>query len=407
MLDSVLRLRAFETLRHRSFRLLCYGQVFATLGSWMDEVTRGWLIYELTDSPLQLGLVRGIQAIPLLLLSPIAGSVADRFPRRTQLVIAQVANGLIYVVTAVLVFSHLIVPWHVYVMAVLVGSVQVFQQPSRAAMVADTVPPEYITNAIGFNSVVFNVSRSIGPAIAGGLIVFAGTGGAFVVQAAFLFFSSYLTLKIPPSAPPTHRHRESFARSIVSGWQFSLRSEPVRAGLLCTMLAGLMIVPFTALLPVFARDLLAIGADGQGLLLTAMGLGALVSAAMIANAGHRLPRGLMMLLATMAYGLSVVVFALSSSFALSMAMMALAGLCHVHSNGLVQTVIQSYSPPEYRGRTLAIFSLNQVLITLGALLLGSLATAFGPRTAMALMGATGFAAMLAMYVAMPRARAIR
>ena len=171
-LHALARLRAFETLRYRNFRLVCYGQVLATMGLWMDEVTRGWLMYELTDSPLQLGLARGIQAIPLLLLSPIAGSVADRYPRRTQLMLSQVANGLLYVVTALLVFLHLVRPWHVYVLAVLVGIVQVFQQPSRAAMVTDTVPPEYMTNAIGFNSVVFNVSRSLGPAIAGGLIVF-------------------------------------------------------------------------------------------------------------------------------------------------------------------------------------------------------------------------------------------
>ena len=117
--------------------------------------------------------------------------------------------------------------------------------------------------------------------------------------------------------------------------------------------------------------------------------------------------GLMMLVATMGYGLAVVVFALSHSFVLSMAMMAMAGLCHVHSNGLVQTVIQSHSPPEFRGRTLAIFSLNQVLITVGALLLGALADNLGPREAMAIMGATGFVAMLAMYFAMPYAREIR
>jgi predicted MFS family arabinose efflux permease len=173
------------------------------------------------------------------------------------------------------------------------------------------------------------------------------------------------------------------------------------------MIAAFFIVPFTTLLPVFARDVLVIGANGQGWLLTAMGLGALVSAALIANAGHQLRRGMLMLVSTMGYGLAIVVFASSHWFALSLAMMAVTGLCHVHSNGLVQTVIQSYSPPEYRGRTLAIFSMNQVLITLGAVVLGSLAGALGPRPAVALMGTCGFLAMATLYFAMPRAREIR
>jgi MFS family permease len=406
---ALLRVRAFEALRYRGFRLLSYGQVFATMGAWMDEVTRGWLIYQLTDSALQLGLVRGIQAVPLLLLSPLAGSVADRYSRKVQLVIAQAANGLIYAVTALLVFTNLIEPWHVYVLALLVASVQVFQQPSRAAMVSDTVPAEFLTNAIGLNSVIFNVSRSLGPALAGGLIVLWGTAGAFSVQAVFLFLATAWTAMIPAPAHAAGRkaRRESFAQSIVAGWKFSWQSEPVRAGILCTMLAALFIVPFTTLLPVFARDLLGVGANGQGLMLTGMGIGALASAALIANAGHKLPRGMLMLVSTMAYGLAIVAFAGSQWFALSLVLMVVTGLCHVHSNALVQTVVQSYSPPEFRGRTLAIFSLNQVLITVGAVILGALAGSVGPRWAVAIMGAAGFAAMLAMYAAMPKARHIR
>ena len=122
----LVQLRAFEALRHRDYRLLWYGQVFGSMGTWMDQVTRGWLIYELTDSALQLGLVRGIQAIPFLLLSPIAGSAADRYPRKVQVVCAQFASGFLYAVTAALVLGGLIRPWHVYVTAFLMACVQVF-----------------------------------------------------------------------------------------------------------------------------------------------------------------------------------------------------------------------------------------------------------------------------------------
>ena len=405
----LLRLRAFEALRHRSFRLLSLGQVFANLGIWMDEVTRGWLIYELTGSVLQLGLVRGVQAIPMLILAPIAGGAADRYSRRTLLVIAQCANSVVYATTALLVVTRLIEPWHLYATAVLVGAAQVFQQPARAAMTSDIVPIELLTNAIGLNSIIFNGSRSIGPALAGAMIVLWGTAGAFSVQSLFLILAALCTARIPLAALIARhaRRRESFARSIVEGWKFSWRSEPVRAGLLCTMLASFLIAPFTTLLPVFARDLLNVGATGQGLLLTGMGIGALVSAGVIAGAGHRLPRGLLMLVATMGYGIAIILFAASPWFALSFAMMALAGLCHVNSNALVQTVIQSHSPPELRGRTMALFNMNQILITLGAAVLGALAGVLGPRWAMAAMGAAGFAAMVAMYFGMPRARRIR
>lgn len=132
------------------------------MGTWMDEVTRGWLIYELTNSAVQLGLVRGVQAIPFLLLSPVAGSAADRYSRKTQVVVAQIVNGLVYAATAMLIFTGQIKPWHVYVTAFLMAIAQTFQQPGRASMIADAVPPAYLTNAIGLNAMIFNVSRSTG-----------------------------------------------------------------------------------------------------------------------------------------------------------------------------------------------------------------------------------------------------
>jgi MFS family permease len=162
-LDALLRLRAVEALRHREFRLLWYGNVFSSMAMWMDQVARGWLIYELTNSPLQLGLVRGIQAIPFLLLSPVAGSAADRYSRKTQVLVAQVADGMLFAALALLIITGAIQPWHVYVTALAMASVQTFQQPARASMVADAVPPDCLTNAIGLNAVVFNIARSTGP----------------------------------------------------------------------------------------------------------------------------------------------------------------------------------------------------------------------------------------------------
>ncbi len=413
LLDRLLHLRAFEALRYREYRLLFYGQVFVSMGTWMDEVTRGWLIYELTNSAVQLGLVRGVQAIPFLLLSPVAGSVADRYSRKTQMIAAQVLNGLVYAATALLIFTGQIKPWHVYVTAFLMAVSQAFQQPARGSMMADAVPLSYLTNAIGLNAIVNNVSRSIGPALAGVVIAVFGTGGAYSVQAVFFLLATVWTgqLHLVRHAWGSYEnraaHEESFGQSIIEGWKFSWRNEAVRTGLLAVMFVSLLIAPFATLLPVFARDILRVGASGQGLLVTAMGIGALCSAFLIASAGERLPRGMLMLGSVALYGFILVIFAASSWFQLSVVMMGIAGLCHVHSHALVQTVIQSYSPSELRGRTLAIFYMSRVVMMAGSILVGLLSSLLGARWAVASMGAVGALSMIMIYVALPRARLIR
>lgn len=412
-LQALFRLSAFAALSHREYRLIWFGQIFASMGTWMDQVTRGWLIYELTNSALQLGLVRGVQAIPFLLLSPVAGSAADRYSRKTQVLLAQIAIGVLYAATALLIFTSLIQPWHVYVTAVLLAIVQVFLQPARAAMISDAVPAGNLTNAIGLNAVIFNVARSTGPALAGMLIAISNTGGAYFVQAVFFFLATLWTVQLrsaPPASGRSHgqpAHRESFGQSILEGWKFSWRNDVIRTALLIVMFASLFIVPFTTLLPVFARDILKVGATGQGLLLAAMGVGALCSSVLIASVGDRLPRGLLMLGGVMCYGLVNMLFAASPWFGLSMVLMAIVGVCHVHSHALVQTVIQSHSPSEFRGRTIAIFHMSQVVLTVGAMIFGVLSSAIGAPAAVASMGAVGAFTMIGMYIALPRARLIR
>lgn len=409
----LVRLRTFEALRYREYRLLWYGQVFASMSTWMDQVTRGWLIYELTNSALQLGLVRGIQAIPFLLLSPIAGSTADRYSRKFQVVTSQFAIGILYAATALLIFTGLIRPWHVYVTAFLMASVQVFLQPSRSAMISDAVPKNRLTNAIGLNAMVFNMARSTGPALSGLLISLWNTGASYSAQALFMILATVWTMQMSAasqdrSAGHDHgAHEESFGRSIIQGWKVSWRTVEVRTGILIVIVAALFMIPFSTLLPIFARDLLRVGARGQGLLLTAMGVGALCSSILIASIGDRMPRGVLMLGGVALYGLLVVIFSASPWFPLSMALMVVIGLCHVSSHALVQTVIQTYSPPEYRGRAIALFHMTQVLLLLGGLFVGALSAAIGAPWAASTMSLVGTALMLMIYLAMPQARRIQ
>ena len=412
VLKLLLQFRIFEGFRFREYRLLWSGFVCMAMGLWMDQVTRGWLIYELTNSPVQLGLVRGVQAIPILFLSPVAGSMADRYSRKMQSLIALVLDGLMFAALALLILNGRIEPWHVYVTAIGTGIVQTFHHPSRAAMVADSVPKQHLTNAIGLNSIAFNVSRSTAPAVAGLLIAKFGTGGAYTVQAALYLLGSWVTLLLrfgggPPAGSYGGKKREPFGRSIIEGWKFIWKNEKVRAGMLVVMLASLFITPFTTLLPVFARDILKVGVTGQGLLLTGMGLGALCSAVLIATVGDRLPRGMIMLVGVMLYGLTIVAFALSPWFELTMGLMVFTGLFHVSSHALVQTVVQAYSPSEFRGRVMAVFQQNHFMLTVGSMFLGFMASFWGARLALALMGLAGAVSMIMIHVTLPSVRHIR
>jgi MFS family permease len=178
LLGPFLNLPTFRAFHYPQFRLLWYGQVGNGLAMWMDQVAEDWLMYKPTNSAVQLGGVTAIRAVPLLLLSPIAGAMADRHSRRAQLVVAQGVDAATYGIMAVLIYAGLIEPWHVYAVAISGGIVQVFQGPARQAMISGSVAPRDITNAVGVSSIAFNGSRTLGPAIAGILIAVVGTGGS-------------------------------------------------------------------------------------------------------------------------------------------------------------------------------------------------------------------------------------
>jgi len=318
-----------------------------------------------------------------------------------------------YAVLTLLIFTHAIKPWHVYLSAFVMAIDQTFLQPARAAIIADAVPRDHLTNAIGLNSMIFNTARSTGPALAGILIARYGTAGSYATQAIFCVLATFWTMQLrsrpqpSPTADDVSTSDSSFFRSVVEGWKFSWQNEEVRTGLLVVMLVAFLIVPFTTLLPIFARDILSVGAAGQGLLLTGMGVGALGSAVVIASLGDRMMRGLFMLGGAALYGLSVVGFAASPWFRVSMVLMVIIGVANVFCNALVQTVIQTYSPSKFRGRTMAIFQLSNVVMTTGSMLLGTLATALGTQWAVGLMGAAGALMVLFIHVTLPRAWRIR
>jgi MFS family permease len=370
-------------------------------------------MYELTDSPVQLGLVRATQILPLLFLSPVAGTLADRYDRKIQMLAAQFLNVLIYAATAALILTGQIQPWHVYLTALGNAIVQVFQQPARQSMVSESVDRRHLTNAIALNSVAFNVSRSGGPALAGILIAVVGTGGSYVVQTALYLFATVWTLQLRPASraieagSPQSPAPPSFVRGTLEGWRFIWRNEAVRAGMLISAASSLLAMPSNTLLPVFARDILHAGSTGQGLLLTGMGVGALFSVVLLASLADDLPKGLMMIGGTFLYGLSIVGFSASHWFGASVLLMVIMGIFHVTSTTVVQTIIQAEAPAEMRGRTMSIYQQHQILSTLGSMAIGGMAVLWGAQWAVGSMGIACALAAVAILVALPRARLIR
>jgi MFS family permease len=410
---AIFQFPLFDALHHRNYRLLWVGQGSTSMGMWMDQVARSWLLYQLTSSPLQLGLLQGLQALPILFLSPIAGTAADRYDRKLLMGIASIFDTLRHCLVAVLIVTGHIQPWHVYATA-FAGSVSsTFHQPPRSAMIADAVPPHHLSNAYALTSVFFNISRSAGPAAAGLLIAAFGTAGSYVAQSLLYVLSLLVTVLLPaslryPAGPGAHHTRShSFGRSILEGWKVSWSNETVRASLLMVTSASIFVLPFTTLLPVFARDILNVGASGQGFLLTAMGIGALCSSVVIASMADRLPRGMLMLGGVVCYGLAVLAFSASPWFPLSVALMVVVGLFHVTTHTLAQIVVQAYTPPEFRGRTMAILGQTHMFQLLGGMALGGVASLLGAPWAITTMAGVGALASLAIFVLVPVARRIR
>ncbi len=412
LLGVLVRIPTFSAFRYPQYRLLWYGQVGNALSYWMDQVTRGWLMYELTGSAVQLGAVTFIRVVPLLLLSPIAGTMADRRGRKAQLILAQAVNAALYAALATLIILHLVHPWHVYAVAIGSAMVQVFQGPARQAMQTEVVLPRDMTNAIGVSSIAFNASRSIGPAIAGIVIAAIGTGGAYAAQAALFLVSTVWTIQLQADAPRAsspnrHGPAPSFLQSTIEGWRFVRQSETVRTGMLVMMLTSFFAASFTTLLPIFAKDILQHGATGQGFLLTAMGIGALLSSVLIASLGDRLPKGMLIVGGSFTYGALLVAFAASRWFAVSVVLMIVIGLVNVWCNALVQTVVQANAPSAIRGRVMGVFQQRELFLTAGSMLIGALGAAWGAPAAVGAMGAACALSALAIYGAIPHVRTIR
>jgi MFS family permease len=381
-LPSVIR-----SLRHRDYRLFVAGQLISLVGTWMQLVAQAWLVYRLTGSAALLGLIGFASQIPVLLLGPAGGAAADRLDRRRVIIATQSASTILAVTIAALTLSGHIQLWHVFVLAGLLGVVNAFDVPARHSFIVEMVGREDLMNAIALNSSIFNGARVVGPAIAGVLVATIGEGWCFVLNAAsYAAVIAGLLLMRRPSAVRAPQ-AGSAVRSMIEGFQFVARTAPVRALLLLVGLASLMGTPYTVLMPVVADRVLHGGASGYGILMAASGLGALASAPILAMRRGLHGLGRWVALSSGAFGVALVLFAVSRSFWLSTMLLLPVGFAMMMHLGASNTLIQAMVPDALRGRVMAVYAMVVLGITpFGALLAGSLAERLGAPGTVAIGG---------------------
>lgn len=399
--------RTFESLGLRDYRLLWMGQMSTSLGQWMDQTARSWLIYSLTGSALDLGLVSMARGLPMLFFGIVAGVVADRYGRKAQLIIAQVVNAFLNIILATLIFTGHIQVWHVYVTAFFAGTVQAFQQPARQALVNDLVGEKHLLNAIALNSAALNLSRSVGPAICGVLIAAFGVGVNYYIQAALYALATVWTIqiRIPQSSVPVGHSmgsaHQSFFSSAKEGFSY-IASHRLILSLMVLGLAPILLgQPYTSLMPIFAIDVLHGDARTQGLLLTMVGIGAVIGALTIASLGRRQGNGKLLITGAACFGLSLVFFSRSPVLWMAMTSTFLAGLSNSGYTSQDQTIIQTLASPEVRERVLGVYLLNRGLMPIGSLITGALAHFLGGPWAVTIMGTSCFLLAIGVAVFVP------
>ncbi|HXO87927.1 MAG TPA: MFS transporter [Candidatus Acidoferrales bacterium] len=394
-----------RSLKHRNFQLFFSGQIISLVGTWMDMVAEAWLVYRLTGSSLLLGTVTFAGQLPVLLISPFAGLVADRLNRRKIVITTQFASMIIAGILAGLTLSKHVTVEQVIILAALMGVVNAFDIPARQSFLVEMVGREDLMNAIALNSSMFNAARIIGPSIAGILVASFGEGWCFFANSvSYIAVIAGLLLMNVPARPRAAESVSPFEH-IAEGFRFVRHAGPIRALLLLVGLVSLVAMPYAVLMPVFAAKILHGNARTLGILMTSAGLGALIGALMLAS--RRGVKGLSRIvsIACAAFGLALILFSFSHWWILSAVLLIPVGFSVMTQMGSTNTLIQSMVPDRLRGRTMAVYSMMFLGVApFGALLSGWSADRIGAPHTLAIGGVIAILGALAFARHLPKIR---
>ncbi len=396
---------AVRALRHRNFQLFFAGQLISLIGTWMQTVAQSWLVYRLTGSTLLLGTVGFASQIPVFLVAPIGGTVADRFNRRRIVIATQMLSMILAFILAALTLTHRIQVWQIMVLAAGLGIVNAFDIPARQAFLMDMVGREDLMNAIALNSSMFNGARILGPAVAGIVVAWVGEGWCFFANAVSYIAVIVGLLMMKITHPLNLATQGSPIEHILEGFRFVIRAAPIRAILLLLGLVSLVGMPYSVLMPVFAREILHGGAKELGLLMGATGVGALLGALSLATRVG--VRGLGKLIAICAggFGVSLILFSFSKMFWLSMVLLLPVGFTMMVQMASSNTLLQSMVPDQMRGRVIAVYSMMFMgMAPFGAFFAGALAHHLGAPWTVAIGGVACIAGAIVFGLELPKFR---
>jgi MFS family permease len=382
----------FGALRHPNFRLYVGGMAVSLAGTWMQQLAQSWLVYRLTHSPWMLGVTWFCANVPVLLLGPVAGVVADRFPRRNIVFGAQTLAMLQAFALAALTLTGRVTVAHVLALALLLGTCNAFDIAGRQAMFVHLVGKEDLLGAISLNSATFNSARVIGPALAGFLVGRLEEGLCFLLNG-FSFLVVLASLALMRFEEPPNVPGEGPLERLRNGFRLASGTPPLRTTLLLVASMTLATAGVSALGPMFADGLFHMGAEGLGLLTGGMGLGAVAGTLTLAGSrGHaQLPGAIMQ--ALFVASATLFVFAASPSYWLSLAMMPLLGMSIFRTSAATNTMIQLRVPENYRGRIMGLYSSMVVgMLPVASLIAGALAAHIGPRWTIAVGGVLALSA---------------
>jgi MFS family permease len=380
-----------RALRSRNYRLFVAGQSVSLVGTWMQQVAMSWLVYRLTGSAVLLGVVGFASQIPALLISPVAGVLADRWDRRRLLIATQAMAMLQAAFLAVVVLTGTVQVWQIILLSLLLGIVNAFDIPVRQSFVVEMVEHrEDLGNAIALNSSMVNGARLVGPAVAGLLVASVGEGICFILNAVsyLAVIAALAAMRIPhgshhrPSRGPIlHELREGFVYAYTFG--------PIRIILLLVALVSLMGMPYAVLVPVFAKDILHGGAHTFGFLMTAAGSGALAGTLYLASRRSVLGLGRVIVTATILFAVGIASFAFSGNYILSLAALVLSGFGAMTLVASCNTILQTILDEDKRGRVMSFFTMAFIgMAPFGSLGAGVMAGIIGPRDTL-LIGSAG------------------
>jgi MFS transporter, DHA1 family, staphyloferrin A biosynthesis exporter len=389
---------AFQSLRHRNYRLLWIGTLISNSGDWMDQIALNWLVYQLSGSAVQLAFLNLARLAPIFVFTLVGGVIADRAERRRLLFTTQAVAMVLAFILATLTITGLVQIWMVLVIAVGRGIVLSFNQPARQSLISELVPSAYLKNAIALNSATLNLTRVLGPTLGGLLIATVGVAGAFYLNAfSFLAVLYALALMRFPIRAPRKSHTSMLA-DLAGGLRYLIQRPTLRTLVLLALLPMVLGMPYMTMLTVFASDVLKVGGGGLGLLTACSGIGAVSGALWVAANAHRLGLGRLMFGGLIGFGAALVIFALSPWFWVSIAALIAVGagqqVYMASNNALIQTNVEE----EYRGRIVSTLFLNRSMVPLGTVLAGLGTQVFGVQATTAAM-ATG---LLVLALAMSR-----